>query len=236
MASETVSVVVPVYNGSAFVRECWQSLRAQTHPPAEVWFVDDGSTDDTLQRLAELEAGEILVRVVSQPRSGPAAARNAALARVRGEFVAFLDIDDLWPATKLERALREFRARPELQVVGGLVAIDRMPGGAGRSAAALETPHRRVNLGAFVFRAALFVRHGVLEPTLLYGEDVEYMSRLRQAGVEFLDLDEVTLRYRLHAGNMTRGRGAKELGLFDALARSLVRARVVGAAGEGESS
>ena len=96
----------------------------------------------------------------------------------------------------------------------------------------LRAPHRRVNLGAYVFRASLFAHHGVLDPTLRYGEDIEYLCRLRQAGVTFLELDEVTLRYRRHAGNMTRGRGAKDLGLFEALSRSLARARRLEPPGE----
>ena len=235
MAFETVSVVVPVHNGAAFVRECWQSLRAQTHPPTEVLFVDDGSTDDTRSRLGELHAREIAVKVVSLPHSGPAAARNAGVLEARSDFIAFLDIDDLWPEQMLARALRAFRARPELEVVGGLVAIERTSDVAGRASPALETPHRRVNLGAFVFRAQVFARYGRLDPTLRYGEDVEYMSRLRQAGARFFDLDEVALRYRLHAGNMTHGRSVKELGLFDALARSLARGGRASRGGGGET-
>ena len=224
MASDSVSVIVPVHNGAEFVDECWQTLRAQTLPPSEVLFVDDGSTDGTYGCLRVLDAREIAVRVLRQPCAGPAAARNAGLAEARGDFVAFLDIDDLWPERKLERALAAFRERPELGVVGGLVELEWLDGGAAGDPA-LRTPHRRVNLGAFVFRTALFALHGTLDVTLRCGEDVEYVSRLRQAGVPFLELDEVALRYRRHAGNMTRGRDPKELGLFEALSRSLMRNR-----------
>lgn len=224
MADETVSVIVPVHNGAEFVSDCWQTLRAQTLPPSEVLFVDDGSTDGTFRCLRELDTRELAVKVLRRPCSGPAAARNAALAEARGDFVAFLDIDDLWPERKLERALAAFRGRPELGVVGGLVELEWLDDATVRDPA-LRTPHRRVNLGAFVFRASVFARHGALDATLRYGEDVEYVSRLRQAGVRFLELDEVALRYRRHSGNMTRGRDTKELGLFEALSRSLLRNR-----------
>ena len=219
-----VSVVVPVHDGEAFIADCWATLCAQSELPHEVVFVDDGSTDRTVERIRALGDSSVRVTVLSQPRLGPAAARNAGILAAQSPLIAFLDVDDAWPENKLERALQCFAEQPELEVVGGLVqlrwALEREPHNP-----ALAAPHRRVNLGACVFRARVFQRVGLLDPKLQYGEDVDYWCRLREARVSCLELDEVTLYYQQHDSNMTRGRSARDLGLFQALAKSLRRSR-----------
>jgi glycosyltransferase involved in cell wall biosynthesis len=89
-----VSVVIPAYNSARFVAEAIRSVLAQTLPPYEVLVIDDGSVDGTREVVAEfLSTG---VRCISQPNSGVSAARNRGLDEARGEFIAFLDADDLW--------------------------------------------------------------------------------------------------------------------------------------------
>lgn len=229
-----LSVIVPVHDGQRFIADCWRTVLAQSLRPIEVVFVDDGSTDDTLQALRALRADDVRVKVLQQPCSGPAAARNTGLAAAGGGLIAFLDVDDEWPPHKLEQATRLLQERPEVSVVGGLVQLRWLAGAP--VAEALRLPQRRVNLGAYVFRAGVFAQHGQLDPALRYGEDVDYMCRLRQAGVTFLELDDVTLFYRQHDSNMTRGRGARDLGLFEALSKSLARSRRASPARESEES
>lgn len=223
VVSET-SVVVPVRNGESFVRACLDSVLAQTLPPLEVIFVDDGSTDDTLAILRSLSESEPRVRHLSQAPAGPAASRNAGISAARGAFLAFLDVDDTWPPGMLQRASESFEQNPEASVVGGLVQIC-WAGSPPPEASALRSPHRRVNLGAHVFRAEVFARLGPFDASLEYGEDVEYLARVRQSHLQIHQLDEVTLFYNQHGANMTAGRGVHELGLFEALSRSLKRGR-----------
>ena len=87
------SVVVPVHNGSAFVHDCWATLCGQTRAPSEVIFVDDGSTDCTLELLQALPREHIRIAVLSQPCLGPAAARNTGIRAASGALLAFLDVD-----------------------------------------------------------------------------------------------------------------------------------------------
>jgi glycosyltransferase involved in cell wall biosynthesis len=223
VASE-VSVVVPVRNGEPFVRACLENVLAQTRPPCEVIFVDDGSQDGTLALLRALGAREPRVNVLSQTPAGPAAARNTGIRAITGKYVAFLDVDDAWPLGMLEQACECFEQHPEASVVAGLVQIC-WTGLAPPEGSALRKPHRRVNLGAHTFRADVFTRFGLFDATLTYGEDIEYLSRLHQARVHIHRVDEVTLYYHQHGGNMTTGRGVHELGLFQALSRSLSRGR-----------
>ncbi len=103
-----VSVVVPVYNGEAFVTQAVDSVLAQTYAPWELILVDDGSSDrsgELCQSLAERHPG---VRCLRQENQGPAAARNTGLSLCRGEFVAFLDCDDAWLPQKLARQMPLF--------------------------------------------------------------------------------------------------------------------------------
>src|SRR2546423_7727277 len=89
----TVSVVVPAYNYARYLPQAIDSALGQTHPPLEVIVVDDGSTDDTPRVL---DAYGDRIRAVRQANQGAGAARNAGIAVARGEYVAFLDSDDLW--------------------------------------------------------------------------------------------------------------------------------------------
>jgi glycosyltransferase involved in cell wall biosynthesis len=93
MSQPLVSVIVPTYNCAAYVRNAIDSVLAQSYGSFEVVVVDDGSTDDTLDVLAGF--GD-RIRVFRQQNAGPAAARNRAVAQARGEYLAFLDGDDLW--------------------------------------------------------------------------------------------------------------------------------------------
>jgi len=113
-----VSIVTPTYNRARFIREAVESVLAQTMPNWELLIVDDGSTDDTREVLASYLADE-RIQYIYQPNQGQSVARNAALAKARGEFVGFLDSDDLWRAQKLERQLSIFEAQPDVHIVHG---------------------------------------------------------------------------------------------------------------------
>lgn len=98
MSEPTCSVIIPCYNGAAFVGEAITSVLSQTAPPREVIVVDDGSTDDSAD-IAERFGPP--VRVVRQANAGVAAARNCGVRESRSEWIAFLDADDAWEPTKL---------------------------------------------------------------------------------------------------------------------------------------
>jgi glycosyltransferase involved in cell wall biosynthesis len=93
-----VSVIIPTYNRARWVTEAVDSVLAQTYRDLELVVVDDGSTDDTADRLA---AYGRRIQVVRQKNLGAGAARNVGIRRARGTYIAFLDSDDLWKADKL---------------------------------------------------------------------------------------------------------------------------------------
>jgi glycosyltransferase involved in cell wall biosynthesis len=120
-----VSVIVPVYNGERFVLGAIRSALRQTYPELEVFVVNDGSTDGTAARLADVN--DPRVTILEQPNQGLSAARNCALARASGEYIAFLDADDRWFADKLATDVRVLRAsapKPAGVVYGWYYAVD----------------------------------------------------------------------------------------------------------------
>lgn len=97
-----ISVVIPCYNGGEFLAEAIQSALAQTHPPCEVIVIDDGSTDDSAS-IAESFGPP--VRVIRQRNQGESVARNRGIEAASGDWIAFLDADDVWMPSKLEQQL-----------------------------------------------------------------------------------------------------------------------------------
>lgn len=97
-----VSVIVPTYNYSNFIEQCINSILEQSYQKIEVIVVDDGSTDDTLTVLQKFEKRAL---IHSQKNSGVSAARNAGLQLSKGEYIAFLDADDWWDPSKVEKQM-----------------------------------------------------------------------------------------------------------------------------------
>ncbi len=110
-----VSVIIPSYNSGPLVAEAVASALAQSHAPAEVIVIDDGSTDNTPERMAAFGPP---VRYLRQPNQGVAAARNAGLRVATGELIAFLDADDVWHPRKLELQVECLRRAPEVALLG----------------------------------------------------------------------------------------------------------------------
>ena len=115
-----VSVIVPVYNGAATVVEAIDGALAQTFKDFDVIVVDDGSTDATPEVLVRY-AGQI--KVIRQSNRGIAAARNAGVAASGGEYLAFLDCDDIWAQTMLARAVGALEVDPSCVLVYTNLAV-----------------------------------------------------------------------------------------------------------------
>ncbi len=109
------TVVMPLYNKSAFIRRTLESVLAQDHASFEVVIVDDGSTDGSCDRIADLLSPS--VRIVRQDNAGPGAARNRGFAEAAGEWVALIDADDLWRPNHLAVLATIIAACPASDVV-----------------------------------------------------------------------------------------------------------------------
>ena len=109
--SVTMSVVIPVYNGAAFIADTVRAALAQTVGKFEIVIVNDGSSDSTLEQLAPF--GDA-VKVISIANKGVSNARNVGILASTGQFIAFLDADDLWYPEKLERQLEIMKRHSDI--------------------------------------------------------------------------------------------------------------------------
>ena len=112
--ADTISVIVPVYNGAAFLADTLRAVAAQTHPQVELILVDDESTDDS---ITVAETTGVPFKLLRQRNAGVSRARNNGLAAATGDFVCFLDQDDIWYPDHLARQLRVFDDHPGTDAV-----------------------------------------------------------------------------------------------------------------------
>lgn len=109
-----VSAIIPAYNCGRFVAEAVQSVLDQDYPAKEVIVINDGSADDTLSVLRGFGSA---IHLIDQKNGGPPAARNAGLQAVRGDYIAFLDADDVWLPGKLAAQVAYLEANPDVGTV-----------------------------------------------------------------------------------------------------------------------
>ena len=216
---------MPAYNSAAFIPDAVESIRRQAYPRLELIIVDDGSTDGTAGVAKGL--ADLSVQYVYQPNGGPARARNHGLRLARGDVIALLDADDLWPPDRLRCQLRYLERDPLTDVVLGRFqcfrAVPRPDGGSDIH----TTSAAVVNLlvGAALYRRRVFDRIGGFDEAMRYCEDADWFMRAREQGVPIVVHDDVTLLYRRHQANLTRGRDVRGLGVTGLLKRSLDRRR-----------
>jgi glycosyltransferase involved in cell wall biosynthesis len=115
MNQPLVGIAMPAYNASRFISETIKSVQAQTLSDWELVIVNDGSTDKTMEIIQTF--ADPRIRLVSQPNQGRGPARARAMRRTRGEYVAFLDADDLWEPEMLQMCINTFKAHPDAGLV-----------------------------------------------------------------------------------------------------------------------
>jgi len=109
--SELVSIITPIYNTEKFIKLTIQSVQNQTYENWEMILVDDASTDDTVKIISELAKADNRIKLFQLPNnSGNGFARNVALKKATGKYIAYLDADDLWFPMKLEKQIQFLKA------------------------------------------------------------------------------------------------------------------------------
>jgi Glycosyl transferase family 2 len=119
----TFAVVIPAYNAARTLARAIDSVLAQTYPPAEIWVIDDASTDGTLALAASYSPK---VQLIQLPHNqGPSAARNAGWDAAAADYIAFLDADDAWHPLKLELVARHLAQTPGIRFLGHRILLAR---------------------------------------------------------------------------------------------------------------
>ena len=220
-----ISVIIPVFNGARFLEEAIQSVLAQKIEPLEIIIVDDGSTDDLAAVMRRLPVD---VRYFRQENAGAAAARNRGIRDASGELIAFLDVDDLWPAQNLTDLRDLLIADPSLDVVHGRAQLTQYR--AGEVGEYLGNPGESFSgyIGAGLYRRRAFEQVGLFDQELRYGEDSDWFNRAAEINLKIRRIGAVTLYVRRHDANMTRGRNVIELNLLGVVRKQLQRRASLG--------
>jgi len=158
-----VSVIIPAYNASQFIAEALDSVFAQTFDDFEVIVIDDGSTDDTREIVQKYQKK---LKYVYQENAGPSSARNSGIRMAEGNYIAFLDSDDLWLPDKLEKQVAVFKANPKLgMVITENILFDE------RGIFCTKVGKKEYLMNGDLV-ANIFLRSGVVTPTIMVRRDV----------------------------------------------------------------
>lgn len=217
MDGTLISCIIPVYNGERYLGEALDSILAQNYRPLEIIVADDGSTDKTkdivLQYQEQKETDSLRMLYVKQANAGPAAARNLGVSTAKGEFVAFLDADDLWHPSKLVTQMNRFQVPPGLDYCLAYVQNFWIP--ELKKEAETFRQHRIAQplpgyvTGTLLARRALFDCIGGFDVSLGHGDAGEWILRADRANSKKEVLQEILLFRRLHSNNRSRLRAVE---------------------------
>ena len=194
-----ISVIIPARNGAGFLSSAMRSIAAQRYENLEALLVDDGSTDGLSDQLPNCPS---FVRYSRQEPQGPAAARNKAIRESTGTLMAFLDIDDLWTDGHLRTLLQSLKQHPEAGIAQGMM---RQFWSTAEGKYRRTQPYRMPYLGSCLFRRSVFSQCGLFDEQLPQGEDHDFFYRCWENDVIKVNVPDVSLLYRRHANNVSRG-------------------------------
>jgi glycosyltransferase involved in cell wall biosynthesis len=218
-----VSVIVPVYNGERFLEAALTSIFNQDYQPIEIIVVDDGSTDGTADIVRLLKN----IYYIYQANQGHSVACNTGIAAAEGEFIAFLDADDMWMPQKLSLQVAYLNQHPD---VGFVFSHRRMIIEEG-----VKPPswHREQDSpGLFVSnllaRKDIFKSVGLFNPEYRFGNTSEWFARARDVEIPMAVLPETLSLYRVHDQNLTHHLDEMRHDVLRALKSSIDRQRSKG--------
>jgi len=234
-----VSVIIPTYNRAGYLGEAIQSVLDQTFSDFELLVVDDGSTDNTREVVASFK--DVRVRYIQQENRGVAAARNAGIKASDGEYIAFLDSDDIWLPENLEIKVKLLDSRPEV----GLVCSDayffdnssgatlcrlwhdpKSPAWFDPVRAARQPLKELIRKGCLIMPPASLVRSQVVtavnyfDESLPTSEDWDFIIRIVQRfQVEIIDMP--LLKVRRHSTNLSENQEKMYRGAVAAINKAM---------------
>lgn len=240
--SDSVSVIIPVYNSAHYLGMALASVLRQSHQAMEVIVIDDGSTDDIASVLASLQTettgcctaeSKLPIRYHYQPNAGPAVARNRGVALATGNLLAFLDADDWWHPEKLARQVALLNQQPNLGYVVShmrvqLEANTAWPASLNR--AHYQNEPRCLLPSALVVRRTTLAEVGGFDESYRYSDDADWFLRAKDRGVPFAVVPEPLVYKRIHTTNLshTPAMSQETLRAFHASIQRQARTRAKG--------
>ena len=222
----SVSVVMPVYNGAAYLVDSVASVLEQSVSEIELICVNDGSTDESLSILEAFARLDDRVHVLSQTNQGIVAALNKGCGAARSDLIARMDCDDISFPGRLSRQLSVMKEKPEIAVLGAAIMEIDSDGDPLRHSA-LPAEHNAILAGLLkretghfhpttMFRREVFERVGGYRSKYQWVEDHDLWLRMAKHG-HLANLEEVLLCYRQHASSVCWQRSQQQRLLMDQL-------------------
>lgn len=225
VSHQLISIVIPVYNGEAFLGETIESTLAQAYRPIQVIVVDDGSTDSSFEIASSFEH----VSVISQRQSGPSAARNRGLRMVEGDLVTFIDADDQMTETGLVAQYDRLISDERLECVLGFASTKLEPGTAQPAWLNVPAGHDAVvPFPSALFRTATLRGVGGFDESLKVGEWFELFTRLRERPFDLSVVPSEVILKRVHSANLSHQQQAMQANMFVSLKKRVDRQRKQG--------
>lgn len=212
--NQLVSIITPTYNASKYIMDVYHSLECQTHTNWEWIITDDCSTDGTLDIIEELSRQDSRLKIYKNNcNSGAAVSRNNSLSQAVGEFIAFIDSDDIWLPEKLEKQIR-FMGRDISFSFTGYKIISEDGSDLCQTVDTFHTEpldyndmlKKKATLGC----STVMLRQGVIDdlsmPLLRTGQDYALWLKILKKGIKAHALTEVLTQYRIVAGSISRNK------------------------------
>jgi glycosyltransferase involved in cell wall biosynthesis len=225
MCKPLFSVIIPVFNGEKYLGDAIESILSQGDFPIEVLVVDDGSTDDTAKITESFGSS---IRYHYQLNGGVGAARNQGVALAQGDFLAFLDADDLWTEDKLERQWAAFKADPNLDLAFGHIQQFYSPELTQKEKDHLSIPIETMpghHAGTMLIKKQVFLQVGLFKTELRIGEFIDWFARVTELNLKSFMLPDVLMKRRIHKNNLGRSQRDQRSGYVHALKAALDRRR-----------
>ncbi|MEW6003088.1 MAG: glycosyltransferase family 2 protein [Nitrospirota bacterium] len=206
-----VSAIVPVFNCERYICEAIDSIFLQTYKNIEIIVVDDGSTDQTKEVV--LDRYKRKIRFLEQPNSGPSRARNLGILNSKGEYIAFLDADDIWEPDKIRKQIQHMSSNPQYAM-----SYTKFQSFSEKTSLKLDSEinidcpegwifdellfKNFITLSSVIVRADCLKKVGLFNESLLTGEDVELFLRVAYC-FQIGFINEILVRKRKHDNNLS---------------------------------
>ncbi len=212
-----ISIIIPAYNSAKYLPETIDSILAQGMRDYEIIIIDDGSTDNTREVIDKFNAK---IKYIYQKQKGAAAARNRGIRNSRGDYIAFLDADDIWLPQKIRLQMQYFNNNPEISIIYTDAQVFDERGLIWHSA----NRHMRMYSGkiyyklflenfihtsSVILKRACLERVGLFDESLGPCEDYEFWLRLAR-DYEFAFINKPLVKYRLSSNSFSRGKAGFE--------------------------
>lgn len=201
MDPEKVSVIIPCYNAEKYLEEAINSVLNQACKPLEIILIDDGSNDYSLEVAKKFSHK---ISIISQPHKGAAAARNLGINLAKGNYLAFLDADDVWEKHHLLSLLKAFGDNLSLDMALGHVEQFVSPEIAGAENLIIPDNLRIIaggHPGAMLVKKDVFLKVGLLNENLEIGEFVDWFLRANEMNIKQTIIPEIIYKRRIHSTN-----------------------------------